>query len=77
MTPTYITTRGFTLDRGLGKDKFLPVGSFVTPIKFRYLPQHIKDSPDFRSFKSGVDLFCYTHYGIVVLPVAIIRKVEE
>jgi len=75
--PTYITVRDYiVIDRG-GGEQPLPAGSFVKPIELTYLPVHIKESKDYKYFNKEIDVFCYTHYGLVLLPLKLIRKVHD
>lgn len=53
----------------------LPVGSFVKPLELTYLPQHIKDGNDYRWYTPSKEVFVYCHYGIVLLPRDLIRRI--
>jgi hypothetical protein len=75
---TWITTEdhafGPTMDQ-----KILPSGSFVRPIAFCYLPEEIRNKELDKVVYSRINLdnfvFCYTHYGIIVISRDILRKI--
>ncbi len=69
--PTYITNEDFPI----AQNKVLPVGSFVKPIDEYWLPKHIKDKPEHIWINRDKEIYCYCHFGIVILPIKIIRKV--
>ena len=52
----------------------MPAGTFVKPIDFKYLPDHVKKNEDYQNFDPKVHTFVYCHYGIVVIPLMSIRK---
>lgn len=52
-----------------GKEsKKLLKGSFVKPIEFCYIPQHIKDRPGVKRYNTQTDVYCYTQFGLVSVP---------
>ena len=77
-TPNYLTTASINILDGSGGTQTLPVGSFVRPIDPYYLPKHIKEKASGTGFTWGVNLgthsWYFTHYGIVILPINIVRK---
>ena len=74
--PEYTTMEEYVIVRTVGKEDILPVGSFVKPIELVYLPQHIKDSSSYRWMKIAEQIFCYTHFGIILLPTNLIRRID-
>lgn len=69
-TSNYVLEQDFKIDNS----KVLPAGSFVRPIRYYYVPKHIKDEYPWTS-EEGTQTFCYTYYGIVAIPTEYIRKV--
>jgi hypothetical protein len=73
-TPLYITIEDHEVYLGGGDIKTLPQGSFVKPIKFEYLPKHIKDRDNPSWFDPERYVYVYCHYGIVCVRWQILRK---
>jgi len=58
-----------------GYDKrTLEAGSFINPIEPQYLPQHIKNTDEFKKMDHDLFVYCYTAYGILPIPRRIIRS---
>lgn len=74
-TPNYALTADFHYKYGPYDTKTLPAGTFVRPITTRYVPQHIIDKTEWRSFNEEKEVFCYTRFGMFAIPKAIIREV--
>jgi hypothetical protein len=53
----------------------LPAGTFVKILEPIYLPRHIKESDDYKYYKPETQSWVYCHFGIIVLPDKIIRKI--
>lgn len=49
-------------------ESIVPAGTWVKPIDKYYLPQHIKEGEAYRWANHDVEIFCYTSYGIVLIP---------
>lgn len=56
--------------------KILPANSFIKLIEPIWLPTHIKESTDFRWFKPEREVFVYCHFGIIIIPLSNIRRVN-
>lgn len=74
-TPDFITTEDVTISKDIWDQKTIPKGTFVRPISFYYVPQHVIDSPDNKFFQPLLEVFAYTPIGIKLLPINKIRKV--
>lgn len=68
-TPDYVLTDVFTY-----KDGTLPAGTFVKPIQYCYLPQHVKDDGRWGYVSLEDNVFCYCSLGIVPIPRKIVRQ---
>lgn len=55
--------------------KVLPAGSFVRPIEVQYVPKHVLDKTQYRSFNKDVQVFCYCKYGIIPIDKSKFREV--
>jgi hypothetical protein len=75
-TPNYLTQEEYSV-KVLGNDKVLPANSFVRPIEYTYVPKYLKEIEDmpYQRFNPQTEVFCYTHWGIVVLPLKLLRRV--
>lgn len=61
-TPDYVLTE----EVHIASDRILPVGAFVRPIVWDYLPRHIREAKP-----EGLPnhfAYCYTRYGIIPIP---------
>lgn len=68
-TPNYVLTEDHNFGP-FGDQKTLEVGSFVRPIEYIYVPKHcLEKGVHNRAFS-----YCYTRYGIILIPNALIRK---
>lgn len=75
-TPNYLTTEecSFVLNDNIWEKKILPAGTFVRPIDVRWLPNHIKESSSFRWMNDATEVFVYCKFGIILIPIKIVRK---
>lgn len=73
-TPSYMLMKDHHISIGVGETRILPAGSFVCPVEPYYLPRHIKDQPSFQYFNRQTELFCYTRFGITVIPKHLVRE---
>lgn len=73
-TPNFVTTEAYKISLRGGRDKELPVGSFVRPLDIAYVPKHVTEDNSSRWFMEERDVYCYTHFGIAILPKRILRK---
>lgn len=73
-TPDYLLTNDVTITKDIWDQKVIKAGTFVRPIDFYYVPQHIKDLPDHKWFDRNREVFCYTPIGIQLIPLDKIRK---
>jgi hypothetical protein len=64
-----------TEDSFMVKDKTLPAGSFVKLIHPVYLPDHLKKSNENNWMDKTKETWVYCHYGIILMPLRLIRKV--
>lgn len=62
----YILSEDMVVDQS--NNKTLPAGSFVKPIDPYWLPQHIKDTSNFKWMNKETQVFCYTALGMVLIP---------
>lgn len=76
-TPDYVLNEEVKIMDSLLNEKVLPAGSFVKPIEPYYLPKHIKDQTSFHWFDPRTEAYCYTFYGIVMIPLRSIRRASE
>lgn len=53
----------------------LDAGTFVKPIHYSYLPQHIKDRKPWTPFDPILEIYCYSSKGLFPIPLKIIRSV--
>lgn len=74
-TPNYIINKEYSIVNKYLDQKILPVGTFVKPINEYYLPNHIKESTEYRWFDKTTEVFVYCRYGIVAIPKNIIVEV--
>lgn len=67
-TPNYILKEDHIYAHGTWntESKILPGGSFVRPIEWCYVPQHVKDN--WIGFDQKTHVFAYTRRGILPLP---------
>lgn len=72
-TPNYVLDSDFNIPYGHHDVKTLPAGSFVRPLEFIYVPQHIKDENKW--FNEHNDVYCYTKIGIIAIPKHQVREV--
>lgn len=72
--PEYVLMEPWEYDYGSFDKLQLPVGAFVQPINEKYVPQHVKDDKRWSGSKKNL-VYCYTRYGILLLPESIIRKI--
>jgi hypothetical protein len=75
-TPNYITMLEYVVGRHTFDEKVLPVGTFVRPIDPVYLPDHTKETSDYKWFDNKKEVFVYCSCGIVLLPLSLIRRVS-
>lgn len=68
----YILLADHTFIRA-GDTVVLPRGSFVRPIREGLLPAHVKNSLSHAFFDRHTESYCYTRYGIIVIPLAKIK----
>ena len=75
-TPNYVTTEEIKTctPTNLNAVITIPAGMFVRPIDPVYLPIHIKNSRSHKWFNDERDVYCYTRFGIVVIPIQSMRK---
>lgn len=52
----------------------LVTGSFVRPMDPRWVPNFIKQRNTF--FNDKIEVYCYTRYGIIPVPLKLIRIAE-
>jgi hypothetical protein len=74
-TPDYLTTQDIELTADWTDKLIIPAGSFVQPMDYGYVPKHCRDSKFNRGYDKNIHWFCYTRFGIFVLPKAMIRAV--
>lgn len=48
-------------------DVVLPVGAFVRPIEFHYVPKDTLERLHFEEWRAAVAVVCYTRLGMVVI----------
>jgi hypothetical protein len=70
----YVTIQEYVYKVGAYDSATLPVGTFVKPISYRYVPKHILDDDRWKYFNSEKETFAYTRYGIIVIPLKIVRE---
>lgn len=75
-TPDYQTTEDIIITKDLWDQKTITKGTFVRPISYCYVPQHIIDSADNKYFQEKLEVFAYTPIGIKLIPINKIRKVS-
>jgi len=68
-TPDYVLTESHTFGPGPADKRTLEAGSFVRPIHIYYVPKNLLDGHD-----SEKEIFCYTRYGIISIPLKIVRR---
>ena len=74
-TPDYVLTEDYNHYVGPHDTRILKAGSFVRPIEFEYLPKHITDNKDNAwAAKYSSKSFCYTFYGIILIPTELLRR---
>jgi hypothetical protein len=71
--PEFVLTQGFLMHKGPMDTYTIPEGSFVKPIEYCYVPQHVKDAN--KHHDKLKEIFCYTREGIVSIPRNIIREI--
>lgn len=59
-----------------GSHKVLPANSHVKPIEPNWLPAHLKNTSDYKFFRPEKEVFVYCHFGIVVIPLSNMRRVN-
>ena len=71
-TPDFVLNEDFFF--GPSNDqKVIPAGSFVRPIEFKYVPKETISRAGF--FSKADSQFCYTRYGILIIPKILIRSI--
>ncbi len=70
-SPDYVLTAPHAVPGS--HDLTLPAGAFVRPIATCYVPKHVLEDTRWQSFWLEGMLFCYTRYGILPIPKAIVR----
>lgn len=77
-TPNYVTDEEYTVTVK-GTNKILPVRSFARPISYYYLPEYLREEeeakPVYGRMNQEKEVYCYTHFGLVLLPWKLLRKV--
>ena len=73
-TSNYVTTEDYTFHRSVTSVSVLPAGSFVRPIKEDCVPSHVYEYLKIVTVNSKLHTFAYTRYGILLLPISIIRE---
>lgn len=74
-TPNYVLTAAHTYHFGPHDTKVFDAGTFVRPIEKRWLPKHVLEHKDNRWVDHSREVFCYTRWGILLLPRNILRQV--
>jgi hypothetical protein len=71
-TPNYVTNEVIRISNGRQDEKIIPIGAFVRPIEWQYVPVHIKEK--WPEFKKDTEIFVYTRFGIVPVNRTSIRE---
>jgi hypothetical protein len=72
--PEFVLSEDHRITTSILDIKIIPAGSFVKPIQYCYLPQHIKDANKWHD--PTKQIFCYTSEGIISIPLNIIREIS-
>jgi hypothetical protein len=75
-TPLYVTIEDYVSLQRNGITINLPQNSFVRPIKYSYVPEHVKERDGYDWFNPEEYVYVYCHYGILPLRWEILRKDE-
>lgn len=75
-TPDYILTEDLIITKDLWDQKTILKGTFVRPISYCYVPQHVREASDNKYFQETLEVFAYTPLGIKLVPLNKIRKVS-
>lgn len=75
-TPDYVLIEDHTVLKDDQWNKLvIPAGTFVRPIEKTYLPQHVKDSVEYKYHLPMIDIFVYSRYGIFPIPKRKVRRI--
>lgn len=74
-TPNYMTTEDIRLVADWQDEFIIPAGTFVKPVDLVYVPKHVVDSKYNMHYNKDEDQFCYSSYGMHIIPNKFIRKV--
>lgn len=69
-TPNYVLTEKISIVGATGS-KTLEAGSFVRPVRYEYLPRHVKDKYN----PIAGFIWVYTHYGLAIVQEDQVRQV--
>jgi hypothetical protein len=73
-TPNFVTNEPIDINYGKYDTKVIPVGSFVRPIEYQYVPKHILDDKRWERFDKETEIFVFTRYGFVPVKRTSIRE---
>ena len=75
-TPNYVLNQRVEHRNGFTDSFILEAGAFVRPIDERWVPKHVLEDPRWQDkYKKALHIFCYTHYGIIMVPRDALRQV--
>jgi len=74
-TPDYVLSVNFKKLDSNWDSVTIPAGTFVRPISECYVPKHVKENHMNMQMRTPDDVYCYTPMGIILIPLAIIRRV--
>lgn len=73
-TSNWILQTSVNIPYGPHDVKVVPAGSFVSPVKYEYLPKHIKEEKFWQPYHADKDIYCYTKYGFIKVEKSQLRE---
>ncbi len=73
-TPSYVLVQAVSISYGPMDYKILDAGTYISPLQYCYVPQHVIDDPFNKYFNADTEVFAYTKFGIVAIPKRSIRE---
>lgn len=65
----------YSYSLGPHDQRVLPIGAFIQPIAYCYVPKHIKEDPQWYYYSLEDYTFVYSQHGYVLIPKKLIREI--
>lgn len=74
-TPNWALNEAHLISQGVFDSKTLEEGTFARPLALEYVPDYIKETKEHKHFNPEKEVYCYTHIGIVAIPIRKLSKI--